>query len=147
MIEMGVGLDAGEWAEVQRHGCGRRKDARRKVVLEVGRGRATPSPLLRQHVLPIGYLGTPSGPRAAAALVNTARSPTVRPNGWNLSVRNKIRWLHPWRDTSPGAYYEPVSRPAGNSFISPHILTAFPPFSKISHAYCETRSRQSWSKP
>lgn len=147
MIEMGVGLDAGEWAEVQRHGCGRRKDARRKVVLEVGRGWATPSPLLRQHVLPIGYLGTLSGPRGAAWL-NTARSPTVPPNGWNLSANGQdtVHSSCSVGNTSPCAHHEPLFRLADSSFTPIHAPATFPIFKHITRIMRD-KVCQSWSKP
>jgi hypothetical protein len=81
VIEMRDGLDAGEWARVQKHGCGRREGARRKVVLGVGRGWATPSPPLSGSTC--SQLGTLAHYLARTAplpwFINTARSPTMRP--------------------------------------------------------------------
>jgi len=62
---MGDGLDAGEWRMSRGTGVvgGRMRGERSSCKLDAD-GRL-PSPLLRQHVLPIGYLGTPHLARAA----------------------------------------------------------------------------------
>lgn len=63
---------------VQRHGCGRRKDAKgERSSWKLDADRRPPSPLLRQHVLPIGTW-VPLSARRPRRLLNTVRFPTVR---------------------------------------------------------------------
>lgn len=86
VIGVVMGWTEGRMGDVQRHGCGRRKDARRKVVLEVGRGRAVPLPTSQAARAP-NWLGTwvpRSGPPGGACLTPSLSDRVG--DGWNLPV-------------------------------------------------------------